>query len=57
MVKFLEYCMYKDLYSFDKLQSAKLIFQTDDRSHPGVYNYLTMKDTLVEGQIKTLNPH
>jgi sulfate adenylyltransferase len=47
----------KDLYRFDKLQSAKLIFQTDDRSHPGVYNYLTMKDTLMEGQIKTLNPH
>ncbi len=47
----------KDLYGFDKLQSAKSIFQTDDRSHPGVYSYLTMKDTLVEGQIKTLNPH
>ena len=41
-----------DLYNFDKLQSAKSIFQTDDRSHPGVYSYLTMKDTLMEGEIK-----
>ena len=45
----------KDLYSFDKLHSAKSIFQTDDRSHPGVYSYLAMKDTLVEGEVKTLN--
>jgi sulfate adenylyltransferase len=45
-----------DLYSYDKLQSAKSIFQTEDSSHPGVYNYLTMKDTLVEGEVKTLNP-
>lgn len=45
-----------DLYKFDKLQSAKSVFQTDDRSHPGVYSYLTMKDILVDGQIKTLNP-
>ena len=45
----------KGLYSFDKLKSAKLIFQTDDPSHPGVYNYLTMKDTLVEGDIKILD--
>ncbi|HLL60203.1 MAG TPA: sulfate adenylyltransferase, partial [Candidatus Nitrosocosmicus sp.] len=33
----------KDLFSFDKLQTAKSIFQTDDHSHPGVYSYLTMK--------------
>ena len=45
----------KGLYGFDKLKSAKLIFQTDDPSHPGVYNYLTMKDTLVEGDIKILD--
>src|SRR6476659_7328987 len=45
----------KGLFSFDKLKSAKLIFQTDDPSHPGVYNYLTMKDTLVEGDIKILD--
>jgi sulfate adenylyltransferase len=45
----------KDLYNFDKLQSAKSIFQTDDRSHPGVSSYLNMKDTLVEGEVKTLN--
>ncbi|MBA3749645.1 MAG: sulfate adenylyltransferase, partial [Nitrosopumilus sp.] len=36
----------KNLYTVDKLKSAKSIFQTDDRSHPGVYRYLTMKDTL-----------
>ena len=45
----------KDLFSFDKLQAAKSIFQTDDHSHPGVYSYLTMKDTLVEGEVKILN--
>jgi sulfate adenylyltransferase len=45
----------KDLFSFDRLQAAKSIFQSDDRSHPGVYNYLTMKDTLVEGEVKILN--
>jgi sulfate adenylyltransferase len=45
----------KDLYNFDKLQSAKSIFQTDDRSHPGVSSYLNMKDTLVEGEVKTFD--
>ena len=45
----------KDLFSFDKLQAAKSIFQTDDRSHPGVYSYLTMKDNLVEGEVKILH--
>jgi sulfate adenylyltransferase len=45
----------KGLYGFDKLKSAKLIFQTDDPSHPGVYNYLTMKDTLVEGNVQILD--
>ncbi len=45
----------KDLFSIDKLQAAKSIFQTDDPSHPGVYGYLTMKDTLVEGEVKILN--
>ncbi len=45
----------KDLYNFDKLQSAKSIFQTDNLSHPGVSGYLNMKDTLVEGEVKTLN--
>ena len=47
----------KDIYGFDKIHSAKSIFQTDDLSHPGVYNYLAMKDTLLEGEVKTLNTH
>ena len=45
----------KDLYAFDKLQSAKSVFQTDDRYHPGVGSYLKMRDTLVAGEVKTLN--
>jgi sulfate adenylyltransferase len=45
----------KDLFYFDKLQAAKSIFQTDDHYHPGVYSYLTMNDTLVEGEVKILN--
>jgi sulfate adenylyltransferase len=45
----------KNLYTIDKLNSAKSIFQTDDSSHPGVHRYLTMKNTLVEGEVKTLN--
>lgn len=44
----------KDLYYFDKLESAKLIFQTEDVSHPGVHNYIAMNDTLVEGEVKIL---
>jgi sulfate adenylyltransferase len=45
----------KDLYSFDKLESAKLIFQTENVSHPGVQNYITMNNTLVEGDVKILD--
>jgi sulfate adenylyltransferase len=35
----------KDLYNFDKLQSAKSIFQTDDRSHPGGRRSQNLKHT------------
>ncbi len=45
-----------DLYKIDKMQAAKAIFQTDDKSHPGVYNYLSMKDTLVDGEVKIISP-
>lgn len=45
-----------DLYKIDKMQAAESIFQTDDNSHPGVYNYLTMKDTLVDGEVKIISP-
>src|SRR3989337_1958661 len=45
----------KDIFSFDKLQAAKSIFKTDNHSHPGVYSYLTLKDTLVKGEVKILN--
>lgn len=45
----------KDSYDFDKRECAKSIFQTDDPSHPGVYKFITMKDKLIEGEVKLIN--
>jgi sulfate adenylyltransferase len=44
-----------NLYSFNKLESAKAIFQTDDLSHPGVSKFVNMKDVLVSGEVKLIS--
>ena len=45
----------EDLYKFDKTQSAKFIFQTDDPSHPGFNKFVTMQDILIAGEVKIVN--
>ncbi len=45
----------EDLYKFDKTQSAKSVFQTDDPSHPGFNKFVTMQDILIAGEIKIVN--
>ena len=45
----------EDLYKFDKTESAKSIFQTDDPSHPGFNKFVTMQDILIAGEVKTVS--
>lgn len=45
----------EEAYSFDKLESAKLIYGTDDTRHPGVYKMTNMKDRLIGGKIQVSN--
>ena len=45
----------EDLYKFDKTQSAKSVFQTDDLSHPGFNKFVTMHDILIAGEVKIVN--
>ncbi len=45
----------EDLYKFDKTESAKSIFQTDDPSHPGFTKFVTMQDILIAGEVKIVN--
>jgi sulfate adenylyltransferase len=44
-----------DLYKFDKTESAKSVFQTDDPSHPGFNKFVTMRDILIAGEVKIVN--
>ena len=44
----------EQVYSFDKIASAKSIYQTDDTKHPGVEKVLNMKDRLVGGKVDVL---
>ncbi|MBD0299675.1 MAG: sulfate adenylyltransferase, partial [Nitrososphaera sp.] len=37
----------EEVYSFDKIASAKSIYHTDDIKHPGVEKMVNMKDRLV----------
>jgi sulfate adenylyltransferase len=41
----------ENVYSFDKLATAKAIYQTDDLKHPGVSNMIRKKDLSIEGKI------
>ncbi len=45
----------EDLYKFDKTESAKSVFQTDDPSHPGFNKFFTMQDILIAGEVKIVN--
>ena len=44
----------EELYSFDKIASAKSIYQTDDIKHPGVEKMVNMKDRLVGGKVDVI---
>jgi sulfate adenylyltransferase len=44
----------EEVYSFDKIASAKSIYQTDDIKHPGVAKIINMKDRLVGGKIDVI---
>lgn len=41
----------EEVFSFDKLGSARSIYQTDDPKHPGVDKMINMKNRLVGGKI------
>ncbi len=41
----------EEAYSFDKLGSAKAVYQTDDPKHPGVEKMINMKNILIGGKI------
>ncbi|HXG06584.1 MAG TPA: sulfate adenylyltransferase [Nitrososphaera sp.] len=41
----------EEVYSFDRLECAKAIYQTDDINHPGVEKMVNMKNKLVGGRI------
>jgi len=43
-----------DPFAFDKIESAKSVFQTDDHAHPGFQKFVSMKDTLIEGEVKVI---
>jgi sulfate adenylyltransferase len=44
----------EEVYSFDKLASAKAIYQTDDGKHPGVEKMVNMKNRLVGGKVDVI---
>ena len=41
----------EEVYSFDKFESAKKVYGTDDAKHPGVHKMTNMKDKLLSGRI------
>lgn len=41
----------EEVYSFDKLATAKAIYQTNDMKHPGVEKMVNMKNRLIGGKI------
>jgi sulfate adenylyltransferase len=42
----------EEVYSFDKQESARQVYGTDDVKHPGVYKMTNMKDWLIAGKIQ-----
>jgi sulfate adenylyltransferase len=44
----------EEVYSFDKIASARSIYQTDDIKHPGVEKMVNMQDRLVGGKVDVI---
>jgi sulfate adenylyltransferase len=44
-----------EVYRFDRLETAKVIYQTDDLQHPGVMKTVNMNDTLIGGKIRVFS--
>jgi sulfate adenylyltransferase len=44
----------EEVYSFNRLATAKSIYQTDDPQHPGVTKMLHMKEWLIAGKIEII---
>jgi len=42
-------------YDYDKNHEAKMVFRTDEESHPGVSKLLAQKDTLISGPVKVFS--
>lgn len=42
-------------YNYDKNNEAKMVFRTDDESHPGVSKLLAQKDILISGPVKAFS--
>jgi len=42
-------------YDYDKNHEAKMVFRTDEESHPGVSKLLAQKDTLISGPVKAFS--
>jgi len=45
----------EDTYKFNKVETAKAVYQTDDMKHPGVAKTLSMHETLVGGRIDLID--
>ncbi|MEM2760056.1 MAG: sulfate adenylyltransferase [Nitrososphaerales archaeon] len=45
----------EDVYKYDKKETAKAVYQTDDTKHPGVVKTLSMQDMLVGGRIDLID--
>jgi sulfate adenylyltransferase len=44
----------EEVYSFDKIDMSKAVYQTNDVRHPGVARTLEMKDKLIGGKIEVI---
>jgi len=44
----------EEVYSFDKINMSKAVYQTNDVRHPGVARTLEMKDKLIGGKIEVI---
>ncbi len=44
-----------EIYEYDKERSARLIFGTADRKHPGVDEFVQMKNYLLGGELETIS--
>ena len=45
---------FEEVYSFDKIDMSKAVYQTEDVKHPGVARTLAMEDKLIGGKIELI---